>query len=184
MRLLPRLRLLLARRPWLYWLAVGVCAAAIWVSMSAAERSVARERSQWGTTERVWVTDGAVATGEPIVASARDLPLAMLPAAAVTAPPTGVAAHPLAEGEVVVATDLVDDGDLAPAEWLVFAVPANGSPALAAGDAAVVFGSGQRWCDGVVVALGEQTVEVAVAPDCAAGVSAQLALGAVTLARA
>ena len=105
MRLLPRLRLLLARRPWLYWLAVGVCAAAIWVSMSAAERSVARERSQWGTTQRVWVTDEAVATGEPIVASARDLPLAMLPAAAVTAPPTGVAAHPLAEGEVVVATD-------------------------------------------------------------------------------
>jgi predicted nucleic acid-binding Zn ribbon protein len=126
----------------------------------------------------------AVATGEPIVASARDLPLAMLPAAAVTAPPTGVAAHPLAEGEVVVATDLVDDGGLAPAEWLVFAVPADGSPALAAGDAAAVFGSGQRWCDGVVVALGEQTVEVAVAPDCAAGVSAQLALGAVTLARA
>jgi hypothetical protein len=135
MRLLPRLRLLLARRPWLYWLAVGVCAAAIWVSMSAAERSVARERSQWGTTQRVWVTDEAVATGEPIVASARDLPLAMLPAAAVTAPPTGVAAHPLAEGEVVVATDLVDDGGLAPAEWLVFAVPADGSPALAAGDA-------------------------------------------------
>ena len=65
-----------------------------------------------------------------------------------------------------------------------FAVPIDGSPTLGTGDAVAVFGSGQRWCDGVTVAVGDRSVELGVAPDCAAAISAQLALGAVTLARA
>ena len=184
MRLLPRLRLLLARRPWLYWSAVGVCAAAVWASMSAAAAGVERERAAWGATQRVWVTDAALGAGEPISASAREYPTAMVPAAAVDMLPSGVAAHPLSAGEVVVASDVAGARGLLPFGWLVFAVPIDGSPTLGTGDAVAVFGSGQRWCDGVTVAVGDRSVEVGVAPDCAAAISAQLALGAVTLARA
>lgn len=190
MRLLPRLRLLLARRPWLYWLAVAMCAAVVWLAMSSAAASVQHERASWGTTRQVWVTNAAFAPGEPIAASAVEYPLAMVPPDAVDAAPTGEAAHSLAAGEVVVASDVAGERGLLPAGWLVFAVPADGSPALVTGDTAAVFGSGQRWCDGLVLAVGEvglgggAMIEVGVAPDCAAALSAQLALGAVTLARA
>lgn len=183
MRLLPRLRLLLARRPWLYWSAVGVCAVVVWLSTSAATARLERERDEWGATRRVWVTNGPIAPGEPIVASSRDYPLALLPSAAIEAPPTGVAAHRLAAHEVVVASDIADGRGLLPPGWLAFAVAVDGSPTLAPGDSVAVFGSGQLWCSGEVVAISEQTVEVGVAPECAAAFSAQLALGAVTLAR-
>jgi hypothetical protein len=188
MRLFPRLRLLLARRPWLYWSAVGLCAAAVWLSVSAAADDVAAERARWGTTTRVWVTSAPVAAGAPVVAVARDYPQAMVPPAAVTAKPDGAAAHALAEGAIVVATDLVDESGLVPADWLVFAVPADDGPAVVVGDTVAVFGSGQWWCDGTVAAFIDsavdgRTVELAVPPDCAPSLSAQLALGAVTLAR-
>ena len=189
MRLLPRLRLLLARRPWLYWLVVGLCAAVVWLSVSAAADSVEAERARWGTTQRVWVTAAPVAAGAPVSSVAREYPQAMVPVAAVTAEPTGVAAHALAAGEVVVAGDVASDDDgLAPADWLVFAVPAEGGPSLIAADTVAIFGSGQWWCDGVVAAASDdavdgRSVEVAVPPDCAPSLSAQLALHAVTLAR-
>lgn len=189
MRLLPRLRLLLARRPWLYWLVVGLCAAVVWWSLSAAADGVEAERARWGATQRVWVTAAPVAAGSPVAAVAREYPQAMVPASAVTAEPSGVAAHALAADEVVVQGDVAAEGGLAPADWLVFAVPGAGGPSLVEGDAVAIFGSGQRWCDGVVVgvidsAVDGRTAEVAVPPDCAPSVSAQLALGAVTLARA
>ena len=190
MRLLPRLRLLLARRPWLYWLVVGLCAAVVWLSVSAAADGVEAERARWGATQRVWVTSAPVAAGSPVAAVPRDYPQAMVPASALTARPTGVAAHTLTAGEVVVQGDVVsDDGGLAPADWLVFAVPGEGGPEAVAGDTVAIFGSGQWWCDGVVAGVSDRavdgrTVEVAVPPDCAPSLSAQLALGAVTLARA
>jgi len=138
----------------------------------------------------VWVTDAAVAPGEPFAANAVEYPVAMVPADAVAAAPSGEAAHPLAAGEVVVASDVAGERGLLPAGWLAFAVPADGSPALAPGDTGAVCGSGQLWCEGLVVAVtevdyvGGAAVEVGVAADCAAALSAQLALSAVTLARA
>lgn len=189
MRLLPRLRLLLARRPWLYWLVVGLCASVVWLSVSAAAEGVEAERARWGTTQRVWVTSAPVAAGSSVVAVARDYPQAMVPSAALTEEPVGVATHALAAGEVVVEGDIATDDGLAPVDWLVFAVPADGGPGVVAGDRVAIFGSGQWWCDGVVMGVSDsavdgRTAEIAVAPDCAPSVSAQLALGAVTLARA
>ena len=188
MRLLPRVRLLLARRPWLYWLVVGLCAAVVWLSVTAAAEGVAAERARWGTSRLVWVTVAPVAAGAPVVAVARDYPQAMVPAAALASEPDGVAAHALAAGEVVVEGDVAADNGLAPADWLVFAVPAGAGPEVVAGDTVAVFGSGRWWCDGIAAAVADsavvgRTVEVAVPPDCAPSLSAQLALQAVTLAR-
>lgn len=182
MSLLPRLRLLFARRPWLYWLLVGLCATIVWLQLSAAQARVDTARQRWGSTRRVWVASAAASPGAPVIARAHDYPAAMVPSAAVTAlPGDAVAAHTLAAGEVLVATDVAGPSS-APAGWVVFAVPADGAPALLAGDKVSVFGSGQLWCDGVVHSVDGERADVAVPPDCAASVSAQLALDAVVLA--
>ena len=50
-------------------------------------------------------------------------------------------------------------------------------------DTVGVFGQGARWCDGLIVAITSDVVEVAVPPSCAEAVSAQVAVGGVVLAR-
>ena len=183
MSLLPRLRMAFARRPWLYWLVVGSCAVAVWLSVTSAQAQVTRERDAWGSPREVWVARGPVAAGEVVRAASAEYPSAMVPPSAVSSLPTGaVAARSIAEGEVVVAADLAVEG-LVPADRIVFAVPLDGAPTLVAGDAVTVFGSGQMWCEGMAVGTGQVAVEIAVPQDCAAPMSAQLALGAVTLAR-
>lgn len=183
MSILPRIRMLFARRPWLYWLLVGMCVVAVWLSVSSAQAQVTRERDAWGSTREVWVVSGPVAAGAVIHAAAADYPTAMVPPSAVTSlHDEAIAARAIADGEVVVTADVAVAG-LVPADWLAFAVPAAGTPDLIVGDEVAVFGSGQLWCEGVTVLIGDDTVEVAVPDDCAASVSAQLAMGAVTLAR-
>lgn len=183
MSILPRLRMLLARRPWLYWLIVGMCAIAVWLSVSSAQAQVTQERDSWGTTRDVWVASGPIAAGEVVDAAVAEYPSAMVPPSAVSSLAAGaVAARSIADGEVVVATDVAFAG-LVPAEWIVFAVPLDGAPWLVVGDEVSVFGSGQFWCEGMAAEIGDATVEIAVPQDCASSVSAQLSLGAVTLAR-
>ena len=197
MSLLPRLRLALARRPWLYWLLVCVCGATVWLGLAAAHTRADRARTQWGTTRSVWVARTAIAAGDPLLATVHQYPSAMVPASALSsAPDDATAAHTIAAGEVLVAADLERGGAL-PADWLVFTVPGDRAPLLSAGDHVAVFGSGQQWCDGVVVGADAQAsggqvasgqasgwqVEVGVPVGCAAALSAQLALDAVTLAR-
>ncbi len=183
MSVFPRLRLLFARRPWLYWLIVGMCAMAVWLSVASAQAQVARERDSWGTTRTVLVASGPVAAGGVVLAVAADYPIAMVPASAMSSlPDDALAARAIAAGEVVVAGDVAVDG-LIPADWVVFAVPADGAPTLIASDVVTVFGSGQAWCEGMAATVSESAVEIAVPEDCAAAVSAQLALGAITLAR-
>lgn len=183
MSLFPRLRLALAMRPWLYWLVVCVCAAAVWLGVASAQQRVAAARDEWGSTRRAWVVDHDVAAGDQLRATAVDYPQAMLPAsAAVSLPGDAVASRPISAGEVVVAADVAGDGPI-PGGWAVFAVPARGAPALVPGDAVLVFGSGRQWCEGIVAATTDEQVEVGVPADCATPVSSQVALGAVELAR-
>ena len=183
MSLLPRLRMTFARRPWLYWLIVGTCAVAVWLSVTSAQAGVDNARDAWGTTRQVWVVSGPVAAGDVVDAAVVDYPAAMVPPSAVSSLADGtVAARSISTGEIVVAIDLATDG-LVPSDWVLFAVPRDGNPAIVVGDAVAVFGSGQLWCEGMAAAIDEVAVEIAVPDDCAAPMSAQLALGAVTLAR-
>ena len=183
MSVLPRVRLMLARKPWLYWLMVGVCAAAVWLGFSAAEARTEAARNAWGKTRRVLVADHYVATGQPMTATARDYPEAMLPAGALSSLPIGaIAANEVSAGEVVVTHDILFVQAL-PAGSVVLALSATDAPELVMGDDVSIFGSGQRWCDGVVAAATSDRLEVAVPADCAAAVSAQLSAGAVRLAR-
>ncbi|MDO8403127.1 MAG: hypothetical protein Q7T27_06490 [Pseudomonas sp.] len=184
MHLLPRLRLELARRPWLYWSFVGLCALVVWLGIGSADAAARHERARWGTTRTVMVATGSVAAGAPIIAEPAQYPVAIVPPSAVRAlPATAVAAHQIAKGEVVVA-GAVADGDDVPSGWVVFAVTGTQPPALVPGDAVALFADGAHWCDGIVAAATPEQADVGVPTECAEALSAHLAAGTVVLARA
>lgn len=183
MSVLPRVRLELARRPWLYWLIAGTCAAIAWASVAGARSAADHARQQWGAPRTVYVAAHALDPGDVIATVRRQYPRAMVPASAVSATTGGaVAARPVAAGEIVVAGDVAGAAPIPP-DWAVFAVDATSAPTLVPGDSVGVFGQGARWCDGVVTHTTGEMVEVAVPPTCAEAVSAQVAVGGVVLAR-
>ena len=183
MWLLPRLRFVLARRPWLYWLVVAVCAAVVWLQWSAVQSDAERARRAWGASSTVAVATDAARAGEPLRAALRDYPLAVLPADALTeAPPEAVAARDIAAGAVLVPFDVLSTDDI-PADWVVLAVPSQDAPAFTRGQRAAAFAAGVRTCDGIVDATTDDHVEVAVPASCAATLTLDLLGGAVVLAR-
>ena len=183
MLLLPRLRFALARRPWIYWLFVAACAALVWSTLASAQERLDKQRQQWGETRRVWVAAADTSAGDFVRVVARDYPVAMVPASAITDEPVdATATSAIAAGEVLVSADVSSNERSLPADWVVFALATGGAPTLRRGDQVAIFGSGQRWCDGVVVALADDAIEVGVPPECADAVSAQAALDAVVLA--
>ena len=184
MLLLSRLRLALARRPWLYWLLVAGCAAIVWSIVSNAQSRLDEQRKQWGETRRVWIAEVDIAPGDLVRSVARDYPSAMVSATALKAEPVGaIATTAIAAGEVLVPSDVATDADRSlPPGWVVFALRRADSPALHDGDGVAIFGSGQRWCDGIIVAVSDDNIEVGVPPECADAVSVQIAAGTIVLA--
>jgi hypothetical protein len=184
MVLLSRLRLALARRPWLYWLFVACCAAIIWSTLATNQAKLDDQRRRWGETRRVWVAAVDIAPGDVVRSVARDYPIAMVAASAIIDQPAGViATSSISAGEVLVAADIDETGDdLLPPDWVVFALSNDHTPSLHQGDDVAVFGSGQRWCDGVVAAVGDDTADIGVPPTCADAVSVQIAAGTLVLA--
>lgn len=182
---LSRLRLALARRPWLYWVFVASCAALVWLLLTAKRAELDDQRRRWGETRRVWVAAVDIGAGEAVRTIERDYPVAMVPASALDAEPTvGLLAETsIAAGEVLVASDVdVDTNSALPLGWVVFAFSRDHTPALHPGVAVAVFGSGQRWCDGMVVAVSADDIDVGVPSTCADAVSAQVASGAIVVA--
>jgi hypothetical protein len=185
MRVLPRLRLLLARRPWVRWLVVALCAAVVALQLLAAQGALERERQRWGTPRTVWVAEARTPAGGPLAARSVEWPEAIVPADAVgQLPASPVAAREVFEGQVVIGADIAGDRTV-PSGWAVFAVPVDGLPALAPGAAVAAFTGGTLLCAGrVAPGTGDPTVaEVAVPHDCAPGVAAALANGELVLAR-
>ncbi|MBI4934856.1 MAG: hypothetical protein HY828_13320 [Actinobacteria bacterium] len=183
MWLLPRLRLVLARRPWLYWLVVAVCATIVWLQWSAVQSDAERARRSWGASRTVVVAIDTALTGEPLRVELRDYPVAMVPPDALTeAPPEAVAAREVVAGSVLVPFDVLGDDDI-PAEWVVLAVPSQDAPSFTRGQRAATFAGGVRTCDGIVDATTVDHVEVAVPSGCAATLTVDLFAGAVVLAR-
>ena len=76
---LARMRLLLARRPWIFWCAVVLVAGLSAWAVRAAVGAADRERRRWGASRTVWITDGPVARGEAIATVTRRVPVAVVP---------------------------------------------------------------------------------------------------------
>lgn len=186
MWIVPRLRLALARRPWLYWLAVAVCAAVVALQWNGARASMQRARDAWGTARPVVVAEVAAAPGDVVTLAVRSYPEAVVPPEAMAGAPEVAgplrAARPLVAGQMVLPGDLLEAGT-PPAGWVVLAVDPGHAPALAPGQAVAVFVAAQRACDGVVTAADVERIEAAVPPDCAAAAADALLSGSVVLAR-
>ena len=82
LRLMPAARRLLVRRPWIYWLLVAASAVAAAATVVDRVDRIDAAREQWGSTRRVLVAEHDIAPGEPLVVTARDLPAALVPDAA------------------------------------------------------------------------------------------------------
>ena len=74
MHVAARARLVLARRPWIYWAVVAVFAGLAAATVQAHISSVAAERDRWGATRTVLVATGIVAA-LLIWSAVRPLPL-------------------------------------------------------------------------------------------------------------
>lgn len=183
MHAVARLRLLLVRHPWVWWVAVAATAAVIGVSVAGAVRRLDGQRRSWGETRTVWVATAAAAPGEPLVVETRSYPAAMVSAAAVTDEPIGALARQrVAVGEVVVTEDLDVGGTpgLVPAGWVAVPV-AQRAAVVRVGDAVAAFADGRRLADGVVVAVDQEQVVVAVDAGVAADVARAVPGGAVVI---
>ena len=140
-------RRLLARHPWVYWLAIGGLAS--WAYAAAGEHTDAadRARDEWGATTPVLVATSDIAPGDALAGavSAHDWPVALAPPGALgELADDAVARQHLAAGDLVSTADLAGRGSLAlvPAGWL--AVPVTESPrsGAAAGDRVQVASEG------------------------------------------
>jgi hypothetical protein len=174
MWLLPRLRFILGRRPYLYWLVAGCCAALVAARLHGVETAAQQRATAWGTARLVWVSDGEVAPGGAVHAVARRYPTAMVPNAAVrSVQPHPLAARAVAAGQVLVPADLAG-GRTPPADWVVLAIPSEHAPRLVPGDGVAVLRAGAVACDGTAAAIGGDRVEIAVPVACAAAVGAEI----------
>ncbi len=171
MRPTDRLRLELARRPWVHRGIVGGAALlTAWLAHDHAG-SVDRERARWGSTAEVYVAATDLAVGAPAVAATEltRRPLAMVPADALGADrplgPGATVRRSVGAGEILTALDVADDDrpeTLAPLGSLVVPVAESVGSGAALGTEVVVAVDGLAIASGVVVGAGDATVLVAV----------------------
>jgi hypothetical protein len=184
MRWLPRIRMLLARRPWLYWLLVGLIGVCVVAAVAAAMADVRRQRDSWGQAATVLVATRDVAVGEPLAGAvtSRDVPRAVLPPSALTTlSPDATATQQVAAGEIVVHVDVANErGPLAlvPSGWLAIDVPRpdhaldTARPLFEIGDSAVVLADGSIIADdAIIVDVAVDGLAVAVPREVAARVA-------------
>jgi len=172
MRWMPRVRMLLARRPWIYWISVAVIAFAIGSSVRASTAAAKRERETWGITSRAVIADRRIEAGEPLegAVSTRPLPIAMLPASALVALPLAATArHTIAAGEVLVSLDVTADKgalSLLPDGWLAIVIDDDNAALFTVGDTVAVVAAGRVLTpNAVVVQLVEGGVVVGLSSD-------------------
>lgn len=184
MRWLPRMRMMLARRLWLYWLIVAAIAAGVAVGVASAMGDVRRQREAWGRATTVLIATRDIAVGEALANSvvSRDVPTAVVPPSALTTMPAdATATQRLAAGEIVVSGDVVGArGPLAlvPSGWLAIDIPRSDDPLdtsrplFTVGDSAVVLADGSIVAEeAIVVDVALDGLAVAVPRDDAARVA-------------
>jgi hypothetical protein len=187
-RLLPRLRLEMARRPWIYWLAVTLAAGTAAASTLTLTNRLDAERARWGTPVEVLVARHDIAPGDAFdgAVSKRSYPAAMVPASAATNVADGaVARRHVGSGVIVTRADMAADSTprslLEPGQ-LAVAVVEHVRAGARVGDRVTVVS------DGLVLAahapvIGADTAAVVLAVDAASAplVAAAAAVGSISL---
>jgi hypothetical protein len=107
MHVVARARLVLARRPWVYWTIVAALASMFAVVVDEHLTSLDDARHSWGATRSVLVAERRLAPGDAMAARLVDLPLAAIPPGALGELPDGARLHQrVGEGEVVTELDI------------------------------------------------------------------------------
>jgi hypothetical protein len=188
MNLVARVRHVLARRPWLYWLGVFVLAAIAGLIVADAAARVDAARRSWGVTRPVVVAVADVAPGEALddLTEMQPLPEPMVPAEALSVlPAERTARQHIAAGEIVTAHDVAATAgprSLIPDGWQAVPVAEPVPSGVAVGDDVAVASGGIVVADeGVVVGALADGVLVAVPADAAAQVAQAAATAELTL---
>ena len=178
MHVLARVRMLLARRPWIYWLAVAAVAAAVGLGTARALAGIDAARLAWGQQATVWVATADIEPGQPIQAQQRQVPRAVVPTTAVGgAPSDAIARQWIAAGEIITTDDVSASGTagLIPEGWVAFSVPSPGGQ-FRTGDHLRVYSGDVLVATGLVVDTGDDDLMVAI-PDAAGPAMATAILG-------
>lgn len=169
MHVVARIRHVLARRPWLYWLAIVLVAAAAGAVAADAGAAVDDARRAWGETQHVVVARVDLEPGDPLdgAATVSALPEPMLPASAAReVPPGAVARQRIAAGEVVVRADIAASGSpqaMIRTGWAAVAVAEPVPTGAVIGDRVAAVADGVVLAaDGLVVGHTGDAVLVAV----------------------
>jgi hypothetical protein len=184
--LLARVRLVLARHPWLYWIAVAGLAGIVTMGIVDAMAKVDAARRSWGTQKPVWMATAPIEPGAVITAERSEVPTAVIPGDAVDASPAGaVAKQHISAGEIVTTADVALSGaaGLIPDGWVAFAVPESAGH-FAAGDHVNVYTADRLICEGLVVEADDSDAMVAVPTDTAPAMATAMQSDAVTIALA
>lgn len=169
MPVMPRVRRVIARHPWVQWVVIVSLAVVVTASAAEAMARVDAERAAWGRSTSVWVAVRDVQAGEPIEAEQRDVPAAVRPPGAADVPEGALARQAIGRGEIVTDLDVVDrDGSLAPPEWLVAPVRESLPSGATVGEHVRVVSDGFVVApEGIVVGFVDDATLVAVPPDVA-----------------
>lgn len=173
MPMMPRVRRIVARRPWVQWVVVAVLATGVGATVHDAMARVDAARTAWGRTVTVWVATRDVVAGETIAAEPTGVPAAIRPPGAVDDPAGSIARQAIGAGEIVTALDLVDgEQGLAPAGWLIAPAHEARPSGAAVGERVQVASDGYVLTDeAVVVGFVDDVTLVAAPADVAAVVS-------------
>ena len=107
MHVAARARLVLARRPWIYWAVVATLAIVAATVVHGEIASIGAERDRWGSTRSVMVARHRLEPGDAVAADLVTLPVAALPSGALeTAPTDALIRQRVAAGEVLTELDL------------------------------------------------------------------------------
>ncbi len=187
MRLLSRCRTAAARHPLVYWSAVALLGLTAGGSMWHERARVATARASWGTTRLVAVAAADLAPGDRPTVHAEELPIAMVPAAAVAPDEVHgdlVVVQHVGAGEVLTSFDLGSDTlTLLPPGWVALAARVEPPPPVAIGDHVQLLGNDATLADdAVVVDVADDVITFGVPADTAlavaeAGRLQQLAVG-------
>lgn len=173
---LARFRSLVARHRVVYWSVVACLMMVVGATLVIESRRVNAARDAWGDVVEVWIADADIASGAPLAATRTTVPLAMVPARALTGdlPADAVARQHVSRGEMLVEPDIVSGRlPLVPDGWRAVAIAADDTTLeLAMGDRVdVVAGGAVLASDGVVVQVGAGAVTIGVAAEDAPSVA-------------
>ena len=186
MHVAARARLVLARRPWIYWSVVAAFATLAAMTVHGEMATIAAERDRWGATRTVLIASRPHEPGDPIAAEPATLPVAALPDGALDEIPVGaVVRQRVADGEVLTDVDVTSragPASFADAGTVVVAVSDPLARNVAVGLAVQVSADGFVIADGAVVtAVVDDVVFVAVAERDGPGVAAAAQQGVASL---